>query len=677
MFASLVRESHIMRLFLSVAAASAGLAVATPAVAQFSPSPNPVTTAVSGQRTLSSGTGTVQLSSTITTAGGTVAVVMSGTSTLDNAGLIQQTGTGRVIDNTAAGSVLSILNSGTIAGVSTDGIRVNVDNQVTLTNSGTIAISAGGQAVDWANIATKSNALTNTSTGLISSVGEDAVRPGQNGSITNAGTIRATPIVTSGTASGSDGIDLRTEKTVTVTNSGLISGRSGIATDGANVGPSALTVTNNAGGVVQGVNGSGLNVDANTALPSATTVTANVTNAAGATIRGGMLATTTDGDGDGIDIDGVLTLNNAGDVLGLGAKGGSGFGNNAEGIAAGGGSITNTATGRIIGSSLTADAPNGDPTRGGNGILIDDSNGGSAVAATTISNAGLIEGKGGFAVKMNGSFANSVTNDATGTLRGTGATAAVQTGDGADTVVNRGTITGTGGKAIDLQGGNDRLTVQGAGASITGNISGGTGTNVLVADPGAGNTTVYGGEISNFSTVQVKTGTLKLTGTSTYTGETHIDAGATLQLDGADRLSSSSALFLDGGRLLLSNTGAANGQTFASLGLTDNSIIDLGFTSSLTFNGLGTVGLGKTLSILHYNPALSLDYVIRFLGDLTLDSGFLALIGGTTIDGHTAGFVFDGQYTLVEQVPEPATLAVLGFGLAGLAAARRRTRLPA
>lgn len=430
---------------------------ATPAWAQFVPGGATISTAVTAGQTLSAGTGTVTATGSITTSSGTVGVLISGSATLNNAGTIQQTGTGRAVDSNTNNISLVVQNTGSILTVSADAMRVNTANTaISLTNSGTISVSAGGQAIDWGNIATAANALTNTATGIISAVGEDAVRPGQNGTINNAGSIIATPTVSGGSASGSDGIDLRTQKTVSVTNTGSISGRHGIATDGANVGPSFLSLSNNAG-TVQGVNGSGINLDANTTLPSATTVTATVTNAFGATIKGGVLAATTDGDGDGIDVDGVLTLTNAGDILGLGAKGA----NNPEGIAAGGGSIINTATGRIIGSSLLADAPNGDASRVGSGILIDDSNGGSAVAATTITNSGLIEGKSGFAVKINGSFANAITNEAGGTLRGAGTPAAVQTGDGADTVINRGAITGTGGNAIDLRGGDDHLTIQG------------------------------------------------------------------------------------------------------------------------------------------------------------------------------------------------------------------------
>jgi hypothetical protein len=528
-------------LLLSALAASS--VVATPVFAQFVPGPNPITGTV-GAQALSAGTGTINAGGAISVASGsTVALTMTGTSTLNNNGTIRTLGTGRAIDSNSGAANLTVTNTGLISSVSTDAFRVNTDSAVSLTNSGTIQVTNGGQAIDWAAIVTKSNTLTNQATGIISAVGEDAVRPGQNGSITNAGSITATPTVASGVASGSDGIDLRTEKTVTVTNTGTITGRHGIATDGANVGPSSLTVNNNAG-TIQAVNGSGLNVDANTALPSATSVTANVINAFGATIKGGLLAAATEGDGDGIDVDGVLTLTNSGNVLGLGAKGGT---NNAEGIAAGGGSITNTSTGQIIGSSLVADAPNGDTSRAGNGILIDDSNGGNAVAATTVTNSGLIQGKTGFAIRMIGTFADTITNNAGGTIRGAGTGAAIQTGAGGDTVTNKGAIISDIGNAIDLEAGNDSLNLF-TGSSVTGTIDGGDGTDTVYLT-GTGSGTV--GFISNVEHLIADGGTWSVDGASVAAGATYevnnasVSFGGTFILDGTLKTDPASVEFLD------------------------------------------------------------------------------------------------------------------------------------
>ncbi len=504
---------------LSQLIAVATLSLATPAFAQFSPGGATITTTVAAQ-TLSANTGTINIGGAIIiTSGSTVPLAMTGTSILINNGTIQTLGSGRAIDSNSGTANLTITNSGLISSVSGDAFRVNTaGTSVSLSNSGTIQVTAGGQAIDWAAITTGSNSLTNQATGSITTVGEDAVRPGTNGIVINAGTISATPTGTTA-PTGSDGIDLRTFTGIQVTNTGTISGRHGIATDGANVGPSTLTVTNNAGTILA-INGSGINVDG----PNAT-VTANVTNAFGATIKGGVLATATAGDGDGIDVDGVLTLNNSGNIFGYGAKGSGSDGgqNNAEAVSIGGGSITNTATGQIIGSTLLADAANGDSSRAGNGIRVDNSSGGNAVAATTVTNSGLIQGKTGNAIKMVGTFANTATNNAGGTIRGAGTGAAIQTGDGGDTITNKGAIIGDNGSAIAMEAGNDILNIQGGAASITGSIDGGTGTNTMNITLGAGNTFNYGGAITNFNT-SVQSGTFNYTG-SGIGGNVTVDGG--------------------------------------------------------------------------------------------------------------------------------------------------------
>src|SRR5262249_3120039 len=149
-------------------------------------------------------------------------------------------------------------------------------------------------------------------------------------------------------------------------------------------------------------------------------VTARIVNGREAIISGGVMGgAVAEGDGDGIDVDGVIDLENYGSINGFGAVGGT---NNAEGVAAGGGRVYNDRFGFITGSTRAADAPNGDATRAGNGILIDDSNGGNAVAATTVINYGQIQGRSGFGIKIVGNYADSITNHGVILGAGTGAT---------------------------------------------------------------------------------------------------------------------------------------------------------------------------------------------------------------------------------------------------------------
>jgi autotransporter-associated beta strand protein len=656
-----------MRLsFNSLLAAAAVTTFTAPAFAQLSPGPNPVTGPVTTAQTLSSGTGTVSSGGSIITSGGTT-LSMTGNSTLQNDGTIQNTGNGRAIDSNSGVANLTVVNGGLISAVSSDAFRVNTDSAVSLTNTGTIQVTNGGQAIDWAAIKTASNILTNQVTGKITAVGEDAVRMGTGGTVFNYGLISATPTGTTD-PSGSDGIDLRTFTGITVNNAGTIMGRHGIATDGSNV-ASTFTVNNLAGGTIAAINGSGLNIDG----PNAN-VSALVFNDFGGTFKGGVLATATNGDGDGIDVDGILTLTNQGDVLGLGARG---AGNNAEGIAAGGGTIINTATGRIIGSSLTTDAANSEAGHAGNGILIDNSSGGAAVSATLITNYGLIQGKNGVGIQIVGSFADSITNNAGGSILGTGTAATIQMGGGADILLNRGLIkndadpvSGLRGSAVDLGDGDDQFLIDGGAASVVGNVSGGAGNNTMKITAGAG-TFAYADKLSNFNKVEVASGTVTLSGENAYTGTTLISGGR-LVLDGANRIAAASALVLSGGALEVANAGGANGQTFASLELADSSTIDLASTTSLTFAALSAVASGKTLSIVDWDAAASPDYAIRFVGDLTSSAAFLVLMSQTTVNGAAAAWSFDGMYTDVRAVPVPAAFGLLMSGLGLLGAFRRR-----
>jgi len=614
-----------------------------------------ISNASTSAQTLASGqTGTVTSTGSLTVSGGTVAVTVTGNSTLTNSGQIKQTGTGRVIRDNSGGLTLTVTNNAgaLMQAADADVIQMNkADSNITFYNYGSLisinASAGGNQAIDFGAITTGTNSLYNYSTGILRATAADAVRLGVNGVLENSGTIEAIP-VTSGSspnrdASSSDGVDMQTNTGAKITNSGSISGRHGIT--GGDVSFS-IEVTNNLGGTITGVNGSGVNIDNGGSF-------AKVTNYG--TITGKFDNTKYDiGDGDGVDVDGTVNISNYGNIIGNGAS----AGNNSEGVSIGGGTITNAAGASIYGQNNTGTAS------AGNGILVDDSNGGAAYAATTVTNSGTIRGYSGFGIKMIGSYNDTVTNNAGGTIRGAGTGAAIQTGDGADTVTNAGAIIGDNGSAIDLEGGNDSLKIQGGSASITGNVSGGTGTNTVEIDLGSGNSFAYAGSLSNFSTVQVKTGTTTLTGANAYTGTTQV-SGGTLVLDGNGRLSDSGTLNLDGGRLELSDDST---QTFASLSLTANSVIDLNSDTALTLSALGTINGTSMLSVINNGGS-----IFRFLGDLTSDVNFQTLLGNTTVNGGAATASYDGTYTTV--VPEPGTVGLIGLGIAfAIGMARRRRK---
>lgn len=664
-------------------------------------------------QTLGSGsgqTGTINSGVSLTVSGATVAVTVTGNNaSITNNGTISQTGNGRTIDLNTASITMAVTNNAgaLIQSADADTIRANkASDNVTVDNYGSIisvnASAGGAQALDFAAITSGTNTITNYSTGLLKATAADAVRPGVNGTIINNGSILAVPIVdpavtTQNAATSSDGIDAQTNTGVQITNNngGTISGRHGITGGAASdaVNSFTMTVTNNAGGTITGVNGSGINID--NFSSAAASSSATVTNYG--TITGNYDSAHYDvGDGDGVDVDGITTLYNHGIIRGLGANGvGSDtLTNHPEGVSIGGGTIINYSGAEITGGALDGSGIEG------HGILVDNSSSGNAFAATSITNSGLIRGTTGYAIKMISTFDNTVTNIAGGTIRGAGDAgtvgAAIQTGSGNDTLSNAGTITGDNGKAIDLQGGNDTLTI--TGGSITGDIDGGTGTNTASINPGTGNTFSYAGAISNFSSVDISSGNVILSGASTYSGSTTVNGTLSVTNTTGSATGSGSVLVNTGG--MLNGTGSIGG----SVSLANGGILSPGLSA-------GTLGIGGSLSLV---SGSHLAFDVGSLSDLVNITGALSYTGGgaTIFDivdsggltagadytlmnyGSTSGLSlsnlsfgstpagFAGQFSLgtnsltlhVTAAPEPSRALLGAAGLALIALRRRRTR---
>jgi hypothetical protein len=117
-------------------------------------------------------------------------------------------------------------------------------------------------------------------------------------------------------------------------------------------------------------------------------------------------------------------------------------------------------------------------------------------------------------------------------IEGGGTGAAIALAGNNDTVINSGTIEAdSSNKAVDLGAGTNSFQIVGGTAVVTGNISGGTGStnSSMTVDAGTGNSFSYAGAVSNFSTVETKSGTFNLSGSITG-GTTTVDAGSELHL---------------------------------------------------------------------------------------------------------------------------------------------------
>lgn len=413
-----------------------------------------------------------------------------GNAILTNAGLIEISASNRLlqttanatgsltIDNLAGGALRGALNPGQ-AGAAAASIIVN--------NAG--LIEANGRVLDFRTFDNNgaSATINNLAGGVIRQFGTntDVIRPGQNGTVNNAGTIKAQD----GVVDGGDLIDFQSDRGGKVNNlaGGVLEGARHAVT-----GDHAVTVVND--GTIIGRNGSAVNIDNDGSEADRVNITNNGT-------MQGRSAGLANSDGDAIDVDGLVSLINRGTVEGLGASGANnGEPNVSEAIAIGGGTILNTGTGRISGY--------------GRAIQVDNSVNANALGATLVVNDGLIQGfgngpqnvppqdatrfdlRGNEAINLIGTYADEIINNSSGRIVG-----GVAMGGGNDKLGNSGRIEATGGSAIDMGDGDDSVNLF-VGATVIGKILLGKGNDLVTAtasaafeiDGGEGDDQIYLGE---------------------------------------------------------------------------------------------------------------------------------------------------------------------------------------
>ena len=520
---------------------------------------------------------------------------------------------------------------------------------VTIDNYGSIkTVGAGsGQALDFNDINATALGhvhITNESTGLMQAADADAIRGSRFATIDNYGQIVAKNF--NAASSGNDGIDFQANDGGVVNNyaGGSITGaRHGIT------GKAPITIDN--AGTITGQLGSGVNLD------TASTTTTTIHNDHGGLIVGNAAGTS---DGDGIDVDGLITLENHGTIQAFGTW----TGGLSESVTVGGGTIDNYTDGTIYSIQRA--------------ITVDDSNGGNAFAATTIYNEGLIQGDNGEAISITDTYADTLTNK--GTITGSTAlgggddvinlytgstTGTIDGGDGSDTLNLLGTGTGTlagvsNVEILSVQGGtwtvaDDEAFSGGASIALGAVLQVGAGASAGsltadVVDNGAlsfdrSDTYAFSGAISGSGVVEQNgSGTLVLGGSGSYSGGSEIFSGV-LKLASADAAGSGDITFESGAQTL---DIAAAGLTSGELA---NVIDGIGSGDYIEIAGLSgaaaSLGAGNVLTIsggsagpitLHLDPGQDFSG-FHFVGSAGADGEEFSLDALAVITGDTSGSV--------------------------------------
>jgi autotransporter passenger strand-loop-strand repeat protein len=464
-------------------------------------SSTPVTLANNDQLTVLSGV-TLSGSTPVTWVGGSTAPG----ALLDNSGTIS--GTNRAVYTSGSASGSFTINNDTGATITATKDAVKISNLVsgtsgtfTVNNEGTISSTGtdgnAGQALDLDDVNSSgvNTVINNAATGVITAADADAIRAGAHATINNYGQIVSHNA--SASSSGNDAIDFQS-----VNSGGVVNNFAGGIIDGARhgiTGDQPITVNND--GTITGAAGSGINLDS---APDTTTIVANHGTITGTSVGGA--------DADGIDVDGLVSIDNFGTIKAVGL---ANFANGLnEALAIGGGFVHNQVGGLIAGDQRA--------------ITVNDSDDGSAFGAMTIINDGTIRGNNGEAISIVGAFDDSITN--TGSIFGN---IALDGGD--DTLVTGGIITGD----AMMGEGDDSIDIL-TGSVVTGTIDGGDGIDTLELS-GSGFGSLLG-TVVDVEKLEIQSGVWRIEDAAGYT-EITVESGAGVVLEGT----ASGMVIADGG----------------------------------------------------------------------------------------------------------------------------------
>ncbi|MGC1330633.1 autotransporter domain-containing protein [Pseudomonas sp.] len=247
----------------------------------------------------------------------------------------------------------------------------------------------------------------------------------------------------------------------------------------------------------------------------------------------------------------------------------------------------------------------------------------------TLINNGTVRALNAVAIwSQNTSGLNTIVNNVTGVIQAPG-TVIGGSGNGALDFTNKGMVIGN----LLLAGGNDTLRLY-TGSTITGNFSGGAGTDTIYLS-GDGAASLPGNMVGFESLIKTDPGTWTLTGSVTGVTVSEVQAG-TLALTG------NNAQYT--GRVLVDPAGTleARAQSLPPT-VTDNGLVLFQQTDDGTYSGLlSGVGAVEKNGAGTLTLAPSAATGNTYSGGTTLDQGVLSVAADSALGAASGGIIFNG-----------------------------------